>query len=86
MPSPFGSIAGLARVDVLAQRYGTTPAALLGEVDPYRAYCVNEACALAAGEWKEAPPSTAPPKPQELRRFAGEQGPLLTGTIGRYDE
>jgi hypothetical protein len=56
MSRPFvSSLSGWQETDALARRYGTTPAALLGEADPYRAYCVNQACALAGQALETAP-------------------------------
>lgn len=71
------SVEGLARLDTLAQRYGTRPSTLAGVGDVYLAYCVDEACALASGDWK-APPKAEPPPPE--RRMVGGM-PMLVGTI-----
>lgn len=38
---------GLIALDALARRYGCRPSDLTGERDPYRAYCLDEACSLA---------------------------------------
>jgi len=81
MSRRFFSPHGLIEADRLAQRYGTTPAALLDERDPYRAYCVNAAVMLA-GLLSEGTPTEPPPPPPIRRRFIGH-APLLVGTIVR---
>lgn len=78
--APLTTLAGLHRLDALAQRYGTTPAAILGASDAYDAYCVNEATALAAA-WQpkatEAPDE--PPANATLKMGAGDF--RLSGSI-----
>lgn len=44
---------GLIRLDALAQRYGCRPSDLTAERDAWRAYCLDEAAALA-GSMREA--------------------------------
>lgn len=82
MSPRFGSLRGLTQTDALAQRYGTTPAALLDEHDPYRAYCLSEAAAIAGQHAEQqaedrAKAEAAPPEPP--RRVHG----LLVGTLSR---
>jgi hypothetical protein len=54
----------LVRADLLAQRYGVRPSALLAVDDPYLAWCVDEASALASiaraprTEGADDPPAT----------------------------
>lgn len=48
---------GLKRLDALAQRYHCRPSDLLGLTDVYLAYCVDEACAVAATH-ASPPPAT----------------------------
>jgi hypothetical protein len=74
----MSSVAGLKRLDDLAQRYGVRPSDLTRTRDPYAAYCLDEACALASGDWR-APPE--PPPVAERRVIGGV--PLLVGTIAR---
>jgi hypothetical protein len=75
-------VAGLARLDELAQRYGTRPSDIAHVTDPYLAYCVDEACALASGDWK-APPESEPPAPE--RRSVGGMS-MLMGTITKAED
>jgi len=43
---PFASTDGLRNLDIVSQRYGQRPSAMLGIADPYRAWCWDEACAI----------------------------------------
>jgi hypothetical protein len=75
-------VTGLARLDELAQRYGTRPSAIAGVADPYLAYCVDEACALASGDWR--PPKEPDPPPPEMRMINGM--PMMVGIIRRAED
>lgn len=59
----------------MARRYGVRPSALLAEANPYRAYCIDEACLISA--IVVAQPARA------AARHVDGHGPLVTGKIGR---
>ena len=81
---PFVSPESLRLLDALARRYNCRPSALTDERDARAAYCLDEACMLAAllheEETTDASPAPAAAPPQ-LRTFDG--GPLLVGTISK---
>ncbi len=72
----------------MARRYGCRPSALLGEGDPYRAYCLDAACELAGRLAEDQAIKKARQnggdKPQQMRRFSG-MPPLIVGTIERRE-
>ena len=79
----FVSAQSLRLLDALARRYNCRPSALTDERDARAAYCLDEACMLAALLHEEVTADEAPapstPAPPQLRTFDG--GPLLVGTI-----
>ena len=85
---PFASVEALIRADSLAQRYHCRPSTLLGVTDPYTAWCVDEACAIAAvqREMRDRPVQSAPETPpMPVRMQNTEWGGLLVGTFRRED-
>lgn len=83
---------GLIALDALARRYGCRPSDLTAEADPYRAYCLDEACALAGNlherESAEAAESTvtaADGRPIDLRTGAVVETrhgiPVIQGSV-----
>ncbi len=82
MGSPhFASLRSLEQLDALATRYHVRPSALADERDPYRAYCLDEAAALAgeARETRMIEAVRAPDPPPPVRRVQG----LLVGSFSR---
>ena len=81
----FASIEVLIRVDTLAQRYSCRPSALLNVTDPYLAYCVDEAAAMAGvhRELEQDAMRPAPPPPQHAMQT--HYGGLLMGTFRKED-
>ena len=75
----FGSLRSYEQLDAVATRYHVRPSALAFERDPYRAYCLDEACAIA-GEARDARLLTmARESEPPARRVKG----LLVGSFSR---
>lgn len=71
----------MQQTDALAQRYGTRPSILLGEADPYRAYCIDEACALA-GQARESARTTTTNGSRAAPSVVRKHG-ILMGSFSR---
>jgi hypothetical protein len=80
---------GLARLDLLAQRYSCRPSDLTGERDPYRAYCLDEACAIVGSKRDadaraaiEETPGGRPADPRQGAVVETRHGiPVVQGTV-----
>jgi len=80
---------GFAQLDALAQRYGCRPSALTGERDPYRAYCLDEACAIVGSKREaearaavEGAPDGRPADPRQGAVVETRHGiPVVQGTV-----
>lgn len=86
MPRRFGwqSLHSLKVADALAQRYGCRPSDLLKVDDPYQAWCIDEAAAIAGMGITQSSanaPSQHTQKKAPVRMVDGM--PLITGPIER---
>ena len=76
---PFGSLRSYEQLDAVASRYHVRPSDLAHERDPYRAYCLDEACALAGEALGARLIETLKPAEPPARRVDGR----LIGTFHR---
>lgn len=71
------TVDGLVRLDALAQRYHCRPSDLTGERDPYRAYCLDEACAIAAARVEQDTAQQQGPAAIEIKNGI----PAISGAV-----